>query len=132
MHWLYGIVMVLVWGIGCSKAPTLPDATQVPVDTADYSGLWVTVKHLYAINPVKEDSLLPGVSVALYRTEQDRTDRLAIYQQLVSDTNGQVLFGKILDGTYYLLAIDDSLGSLEEEVDVSGGALELLELLYLP
>lgn len=131
MHWRYGILMAIVW-VGCSKAPTLPDTTDSPIDTADYSGLWITVKHLYAINPVKEDSLLPGVSVELYRTAQDRTDRLAVYQQLVSDTNGKVLFGKILDGTYYILAIDDSLGSLEEEVDVSGGALELLELLYLP
>lgn len=112
----------------CSKASIDPP----PIDQDAYSGLRITVRHIYATQPAIQDSVLPGVAIELYRSEQDRTDRLEVYQQRVSDTSGQALFGRIQDDSYFILAIDDSLGSLEEEVSVSGGALEFLELLYLP
>lgn len=128
MRWLSFLLLLSVV-FACSKEPVEPPP---PEDQGAYSGLRITVKHIYETQPAVVDSLMPGVAIELYRTEQDRLDRLDVYQNRITDTSGQALFGKILDGTYYILAIDDSLGSLEEEVSVSGGALELLELLYLP
>ncbi len=118
---------ILAWA--CVREPMEPPP---PVTQGDYSALRVTVRHIYATQPAQLDSVVPHVAIELYRSAQDRKDQINRYQQRVTDTSGEALFGRVKDDTYYILALSDSLGAAEDVVSVEGGALELKEVLYLP
>lgn len=99
-----------------------------PPEPEAVSALKITIRHIYETTPVLLDSLLPGVSVELYRNAEDRDSRLNRYDRRTTDTAGIALFGRVPDGTWFLLADGDSKGEKTETVILKGGALELLDI----
>ena len=99
-----------------------------PPEPEAVSALKITVRHLYQTTPVMMDSLVANVSAELYRTADDRADRINRYDLRITDSAGVAFFGKVPDGTWYLVADGKGIGIKEETVVLQGGALELLDI----
>lgn len=105
-------------------------ADEVPVTSTNAPNLnrvlTVTISHIYD-QQYRQDSLVSGATVVLYKTREDRADNAAALATSVTDTSGKVRFNYMEYETYYLQVTHANLGKLNRQFTFPNGALNTFE-----
>jgi len=123
------IILSVFLLFSCSK--------EIPVETPSNTGnqsdlrtVKVTVIHIYKLDSPRKDSLLPGVEVKLFLSEQDRKANTGWDGIQTTDRNGVATFLARDDDYYYVRASHPVLGVREAEVKTPPGTVNFLEIRY--
>jgi len=106
---------------------------ETPTNTSNLSRLRtvkVTVIHIYQLDAPRRDSLVPGVEVKLFLSEEDRMADIGWDGIQTTDQNGVATFPARDDDYYYVRASHPVLGVREAELKTPPGTVNFLEIRY--